>query len=102
MTSRPAAVRRAAYQVLEAAIGDHTDVGSPLEPVGSNTVTSPTRARAANVSRAASALTDVTSTGPSHSRIAGTASPVVLPDCAGPTTSTEVRGSPATRTRPWR
>ena len=33
--------------------------------------------------------------GPAHSSSAGTTSPVVLPDCEGPTTSTDARGSAA-------
>jgi hypothetical protein len=36
-----AAVRRAALQLSDAAIGDHTAVGTAVEPVGSNTFASP-------------------------------------------------------------
>ena len=93
--SRFAAVRRAPSQVWAAAIGDHGVWWSPVHPVGSKMNTSPTLARAAWVSWTTSALIDVESTGPSHSRIAGTISPVLLPDCAGPTPSTDTRRSAA-------
>ena len=53
--------------------------------------------RAASVSRRRSVLTEVATTGPCHSRIAGIANPVVLPVCVGPTTITDCRGSAATR-----
>ena len=53
--------------------------------------------RAASVSRSRSVFTDVATTGPCHSRIAGTAKPDVLPVCTGPTTITDWRGSAATR-----
>ena len=99
MSRMPAAVRRAALQLVDAAIGDHAAVGSPVELVGSNSFASPRRERAASVSCTRSALIDVASTGPSHSRIVGTTRLVVLPDCVGATTSTEVRGSLATS---WR
>ena len=61
----------------------------------------PSTARAASarprVAAARSSLTDVAITGPRHSSMAGTASPVVLPDWVGPTTSTEWRASVASR-----
>ena len=41
-------------------------------------------------------MTDVATTGPCHSRIAGMAKPVVLPVWVGPTTITDCRGSAAT------
>ena len=47
-------------------------------------------------------MTDVATTGPSHSSSAGMASAVVLPDCVGPSTSTECRASVATTVRPTR
>ena len=90
--SRLAAVRRAPSQLRAAAIGDHGVCSRVLQhAVGSKTRTSPSAARARCVSRTTSALTDVDTTGPCHSRIAGTTRPVVLPDCEGPTTSTDVR-----------
>ena len=46
-------------------------------------------------------MIDVASTGPSHSLIAGTTSPVVLPDWVGPTTITEARSSAAISARRW-
>ena len=61
---------------------------------------SPSCARARWVSCTTSALIEVESTGPCHSRIAGTISPVLFPDCAGPTPSTDTRCS-ATISVPW-
>ena len=58
--------------------------------------------RASIVSRSRSVLTLVASTGPCHSRIAGIASPVVLPVCVGATTSVDCSGSQQTRRRPRR
>ena len=46
---------------------------------------------------ARSPLTEVATTGPSHSKMAGTARPVVLPDWVGPSTRTECRASVAMR-----
>ena len=51
--------------------------------------TAPTRARSAAVEATRSVFTLVATTGPSQSRIAGIARPVVFPDCVGPTTSSE-------------
>jgi hypothetical protein len=62
----------------------------------------PTSARTSIVSRRRSVLTLVASTGPSHSRIAGIARPVVLPACVGPMTSVEWSGSQQTSFRPRR
>ena len=71
-------MRRAPVHVVDAVSGDHTACTSDVACVGSNTLASPTSERAGRVWTSTSAFVDVASTGPSHSLMAGTTSPVVL------------------------
>src|SRR6516225_6356910 len=105
-STNQAAIRCAPVHVDASRRGDHLDVRADApdlaDPVGSNTQVRPRRARGSRVKPTRSAFTDVATTGPSHSKRAGMARPVVLPDCVGPRTSTEWRASVARRPRPRR
>src|SRR6202035_416862 len=94
-----AAVLRAPCHVVHAARGDHVVARSPVEPVGSYTQVGPRALRPLMVSRTRSRFTEVAITGPSHSSTAGMARPRVLPDCDGPSTTTDARGSAASSIR---
>ena len=99
------AVRWAPCQVRHSISGVQPAPGMPVLPVGSYThvCARGSAARALSVSRRRSVLTEVATTGPCHSRMAGMAKPVVLPVWVGPITIADWRDSAATRwpsTRP--
>ena len=95
-----AATRRALAQSSTPLSGVHPADGRPVASVGSYSQTLPWVARQPRVSATRSSLTLVASTGPCHSRMAGTAKPVVLFVWVGPMTHTEWRDSVATSRRP--
>ncbi len=93
------ATRCAPCQVRQPINGVQPAVSSrPVLRVGSYTqvFASGIDERAVNVSCSRSVLTDVATTGPGHSRIAGMANPVVLPVWVGPITIADCRGSAKT------
>jgi hypothetical protein len=92
----PEAARRAPGQVAEADRGDHPAESRPVAPEGSKHWTVPTVARWAAVWSMRSVLTLDATTGPGHSRMAGTASPDVLWDWVGPKTMSDWARSAAT------
>src|ERR1700694_601766 len=81
----------APVRVWAARSGDQVELFSQVASAGSNTLTSPRALRARMVAPIRSDLTDRAITGPSHSRIAGTANAVVLPHRVGPITTTAPR-----------
>ena len=95
-----AATRRALAQSSTPLSGVHPAEGRPVASVGSYSQTLPRVLRHPTVSATRSSFTLVASTGPCHSRMAGTAKPVVLLVWVGPITQTEWRFSVATRRRP--
>src|ERR1700730_11537261 len=81
----------APVKVPAARNGDHAAVASQVASPGSNTLTWPRWRRAEMVAPIRSDLTDRAMTGPSHSKMAGTAKAVVLPQRVGPRTTTAPR-----------
>jgi hypothetical protein len=90
-----AAICWAPAQLRQNASGVHRAPTSPEEPRGSRTTTSPRRSRWARVAFMTSGLTEVASTGPAHSRMAGMTTPAVLKLPGGPKTRTEWQSSAA-------
>jgi hypothetical protein len=84
---RSAAVRIAPCQVVQSANSDQPAAWYRVTVAGSYTCTSPWRLRHPIVSSIRWPLVEATTTGPAHSTMAGTATPLVLPEWAGPTTS---------------
>ena len=98
-TSVRSAATRRARQVAAAGSGDHRAGAVPVVPAGSRHQRVPSPRRHRCVAARRSVFTLAASTGPGHDRIAGTASPLVLPLWVGPTTATEAAGSVKSRCR---
>src|ERR1700730_6249512 len=81
----------APVRVWAARSGDHDALASAVASAGSKPLTSPRARLARMVAPIRSDLTDRAMTGPSHSKMAGTAKAVVLPQRVGPRTTTAPR-----------